>query len=234
MNEHILLRACLLPGGRTEALSCPGSWRSTAPMSNKVQLYSPRTSQLKVLGIALNCCSPLWEKLLHIRPHVLAATAGKNVLSTSSVGCGDRGQGAHWDHQQRKGEFHSSNWFCVTAGPVTQHWEQALPAGAAQTRQTVAAAVLQESRSLYVAWRTVPGRMSPCKVTKRDSWSKLLGKGFPVKVHRTGKAELLKLLPAAAQSSTLQQLPCAAGSLMLSVWCRSCGDLTCSCLSCCC
>lgn len=45
MNEHTVLSACLLQWVRMEPVSCPESWRSTAPISNrKMHLYHSQTA----------------------------------------------------------------------------------------------------------------------------------------------------------------------------------------------
>lgn len=52
MNEHTVLCACLLQWVRMEPVSCPESWRSTAPISNRKCIFiSPRQSQHKDLKL---------------------------------------------------------------------------------------------------------------------------------------------------------------------------------------
>lgn len=199
MNEHTVLCACLLRWVRPEAVSCPESWRSTAPISNRKYIFViPRRSELKhtaaptceqmchtpvldhsalvllvspspwalpALGAAVahmllitpqgskksSVCLPLLH-LFHLhryRPCVPAATTGKNGLpsvqvkapTSSSTWCRSRGRAVTLRSQAKEMEFQDSDsQVCVAAGPLAWPWDQAMPDGAAQTWQHVAAA----------------------------------------------------------------------------------------------
>lgn len=82
---------------------------------------------------------------------------------------------AGWSFQQPEGRLHTEATR-ISGQPLALHccwaggqgWGQAVPAGAAQMWQNVAAGFVQESSSLCAAWRRLPGRISPCKVTRQD------------------------------------------------------------------